>query len=120
MPFPLRLKGRKKSYGVRYSYDYAPGRVGGGQEINSVNDLKAVLRNGAYAWPGGYPLYFITNDGAALSFSTVLDELPRIMAAIKDRHDRSGWKVVGVDVNWEDDELYDDHTGEKIESAYGD
>mgnify|MGYP003342289360 FL=1 len=83
-------------------------------------DLKAVLRNGAYAWPGGYPLYFITNDGAALSFSTVLDELPRIMAAIKDRHDRSGWKVVGVDVNWEDDELYDDHTGEKIESAYGD
>jgi hypothetical protein len=21
-----------------------------------------------YAWPGGYPRYFITNDGAALSY----------------------------------------------------
>jgi hypothetical protein len=22
-----------------------------------------------YAWPGGYPRYFITNDGAALSYN---------------------------------------------------
>lgn len=29
-------------------------------------DIKKVLRQGAYAWPGGYPIYYVTRDGAAL------------------------------------------------------
>ena len=39
--------------------------------IKSVADLKATLRAGGFAWPGGYPLYFVTSDGGALSFATV-------------------------------------------------
>ena len=35
--------------------------------ITGVDDLKATLRAGQWAWPGGYPLFFITSDGAALS-----------------------------------------------------
>jgi hypothetical protein len=29
-----------------------------------------------------------------------------------------GWRVVACDTNWEDGELYCDHSGERIESAY--
>lgn len=32
--------------------------------INTTKDLKTALRNGKWACPGGYPLYFITSDGA--------------------------------------------------------
>tara|TARA_Y100001963_G_scaffold106161_1_gene146683 strand:+ start:415 stop:624 length:210 start_codon:yes stop_codon:yes gene_type:complete len=30
-----------------------------------------------------------------------------------------GWRVIAVGVNWEDENLLCDHTGEKIQSAYG-
>jgi hypothetical protein len=87
-------------------------------DIATVADLKATLRNGGYAWPGGYPLYFITNDGAALSFETVRREFRIVADAIR-QNDRSGWRVVGCDINYEDDDLFCDHSGDKIESAYG-
>ena len=87
--------------------------------IASVADLKATLRAGQYVWPGGYPQYFITTDGGALSYATVRKELRRVIDAVAHRHVDSGWCVCVTDVNWEDEELYDDHTGERIESAYG-
>jgi hypothetical protein len=34
--------------------------------IKSVSDYRKAVRNGPYAWPGGYPLFFVTSDGAAL------------------------------------------------------
>lgn len=79
--------------------------------------LKALLRAGQYAWPGGYQLYFVTSDGAALSFEAVLQEFRQVLNSIK--HGLSdGWRVVGVDINWEDQELYCEHTGKRIPSAY--
>jgi hypothetical protein len=85
--------------------------------INSISDFRKAMRHGPYAWPGGYPCYFVTSDGAALSFAAARQERRNILEAIRDK-DNSGWRVVGMDVNWEDSELYCDHTGEKIESAY--
>ena len=79
--------------------------------------LKATLRAGAYAWPGGYPLYFITDDGAALSFQTVRDNLRTILDSVR-WEIRDGWRVIGCAVNWEDHELTDSHTGELIECSY--
>ena len=87
-------------------------------DISTVADLKAAIRNGGYAWPGGYPLYFITSDGAALSFETAKREFRAIADAIR-QHDNSGWRIVACDINYEDDNLYCDHSGDKIESAYG-
>lgn len=78
-----------------------------------------ILEHGPYAWPGAYPLYFITGDGAALSFKAAKENRRLIMEAIDSKDTRSGWYVVDVDVNWEDDNLYCDHSSEKIESAYG-
>ncbi len=89
-----------------------------GSHIKTVADLKDAIRNGPWAWPGGYPIYFITDDGAALSFQTVKKEFRRIASSVKNK-DNDGWRVVAADINWEDTELYDDHTGKKIESAYG-
>lgn len=79
--------------------------------------LKA-LSKGAYAWPGGYPIYFLTSDGAVLSFKAAQEEKRQIVSAILNRDTRGGWHVEGADINWEDAQLYCDHTGERIESAY--
>jgi len=86
-------------------------------EISSGRELRATLRNGEFAWPGGYPLYFVTSDGAALSFSTVRDNLRSVIDSIRS-NSRDGWRVIGCQVNWEDSELYDDHTSVRIPSAY--
>ena len=86
--------------------------------IKTLSDFRAVMRNGAYAWPGGYPLYFITNDGAALSFDAVRQNLRFVIDSIANDL-RDGWRVVGCDVNWEDDSLLCDHTFQAIPSAYG-
>lgn len=86
--------------------------------INSISDFRKAIRSGPYAWPGGYPLYFITSDGGALAFTTASTERRCILEALRDQ-DNSGWRVIGMDVNWEDEQLTCDHTGERIESAYG-
>ena len=85
--------------------------------INTNKELKEVLRNGPFAWPGGYPLYFVTEDCGVLSFDAVKSELKQIMRAIKIR-DRGGWLVIGVDVNYEDPALFCEHTNKRIPSAY--
>ena len=83
----------------------------------STKDLKNQLRSGPFAWPGGYPLYFITDDCAALSFDAVSENLRSVLWSIRNEVN-DGWRVIGCDVNWEDASLYCDHTGKRIESAY--
>jgi hypothetical protein len=90
----------------------------GHNRIETVADLKATLRAGRYTDLGGYPLFFITNDGAALSFDAVTENLRTVMDSVANDI-RDGWKVVAVDINYEDTELTCDHTGKKIPSAYG-
>lgn len=68
----------------------------------------------AYAWPGGYPLYYVTSDGAALCPDCVNAEIASIDGATKG----DGWNVVGVDVNWEDAGMTCEHCSKRIESAY--
>jgi hypothetical protein len=87
-------------------------------QVNTIHDFRRAIRNGAYAWPGGYPLYFITSDGAALSFDAAKAERRNILQSIAHRSN-DGWRVIGADVNWEDQDLTCDHTGERIPSAYG-
>ena len=85
----------------------------------ALKQLKEALRNGPYAWPGGYPLYFIAAEGEALSFKAVQDNIKEVMRATYSRQYGNDWRVVGVQVNWEDDHLFCAHTNERIESAYG-
>lgn len=81
-------------------------------------DIKRALRSGPYAFPGGYPLYFITEDGGVLSFAAVRENWREIVSA-KLRQDKSGgWFVVAAAINYEDASLFCDHTNKRIESAY--
>ena len=98
---------------VRSNYRWTHARV------ESVADLKATLRAGGCAWPGGYPLYFVTADGGSLSFSTVRREFRLVADAIRRCDNTGGWRVIGCDINWEDDSLTDADTGERIPSVYG-
>ena len=74
-------------------------------------------RFSAYAWPGGYPVFHVCDDGAYLC--------PKCANAPQWRHGghsdetawRDGWLIIGSDINWEDPDLYCDHCGERIESA---
>jgi hypothetical protein len=86
--------------------------------IYTVSDFRKAMRHGPYAWPGGYPCYFITADGAALSFKTAKAERRQIVEAISHNQRHSGWQIVGMDINWEDHDLTCAHTDEKIEAAY--
>jgi len=85
---------------------------------DKIKQVKSLIANPC-AWPGGYPLFAITSDGAALCPACVKKELGNIVTAIaQDLED--GWKVEAITVNWEGTDLYCDHCSENIESAYGD
>lgn len=87
--------------------------------IESISDFRKAIRNGPYAWPGGYPLYFLMADGETLSFNAARDKSNRraILEAIAHKNDRQ-WQPVAMDINWEDDAMFCAHTNERIESAY--
>lgn len=67
-----------------------------------------------YAWPGGYPLYALMIDGAALSVDALRDNLTLVLAAPAG----SDWECVAIEINWEDESLVCAQTGRLIECAY--
>jgi hypothetical protein len=84
-----------------------------------LSELKRALRNGPHASPGGYPLFVVTSDGAALCFACVRKEWRQVCEAhIVPGYRRSGWFCEGIDTNWEDPALWCDHCSQRIESAY--
>jgi len=95
------------------------GYRGHAAKLETLAQVKAALRSGGFAWPGGYPLYFVTRDGAALSFEAVRSMFRQVASDFVD-DTSTGWRVEAVDANYEDSELRCDHTGELIPSAYGD
>lgn len=62
------------------------------RDIKTLADVKASLRAGPYAWPGGYECFFITRDGACLCFGCARKEFRQI--AWDFQNDCStGWRV---------------------------
>lgn len=61
----------------------------------------------AYAWPGGYPIYYVTSYN-----NIVCPECANKM--IKDEYE----DITDYDINWEDNKMFCEG-GCKIESAYG-
>jgi hypothetical protein len=72
------------------------------------------LANNPYCWPGGYPLFAITSDGAALCKCCAKTE----REAIATTTGTDGWCITAIDANWEDPSLFCDHCNARIESAY--
>ncbi len=72
----------------------------------------------AWAWPGGYPMYYVCKDGGTLCPTCANKEIDLIAAALHDEHDKQ-WGLAGLDVNYEDESLYCDHCSKQLESACG-
>jgi hypothetical protein len=87
--------------------------------IRTTKEFKATLRNGPYAWPGGYPLYFYMHDAAVLCFGCAGKEAKQIIRSIREKQN-DWWRVIGCEINHEDPHLTCCHCNEKIESAHGD
>jgi len=84
-------------------------------QSNSLR-LADQLTTSPYAWPGGYPMFALTTDGTALCHRCTASERESIGTTTG----TDGWTVELVAINWEDSELFCDHCGNRIESAYGD
>lgn len=72
-------------------------------------------------WPastdlGGYPLVYVCADGSELCPKCANDN---IKLTANPRAERD-WRIVAVDINYEDDSLNCDHCGGIIKPAYGD
>ncbi len=50
--------------------------------INSAADFYSALLQGSYAWPGGYPTYWIMADGEALMFNVAFTEAKLMLDAL--------------------------------------
>lgn len=74
----------------------------------------------AYAWPGGYPLYYLTSDCSVLCPDCVNSEIDRVDAEMRDPERHNQFQVVAVDVHWEGEPMQCEHCNAEIESAYGD
>ena len=84
----------------------------------TVDDFDNHLANGPYAWPGGYPLFFVMSDGEVLGFQAAIDNAEEIREAILN-DSNNGWRITTCCINWEDDFLVCCHDGDPIPSAYG-
>jgi len=84
----------------------------------TISEFREAMRRGKYTWPGSYPLYFVMADGAALSFEAARENRRLILEAIAHGHDEQ-WLPLGLQVNWEDQELYCADSNRKIKVAYG-
>jgi hypothetical protein len=60
-------------------------------------------------------VYFLTGDGGPLHIDTVIAEIAEV--DFTDPSDPQ-WFLVGYEVNYEDPDLIDAHTGQKIPAAY--
>lgn len=81
-------------------------------KINELRDSKGKLP--AYAWPGGYPIFYVVDDGESLCPECVNDP----SNPVHEDAPNDGWRIVGYDINYEDAQLYCAHCNKCIESAY--
>ena len=77
-----------------------------------------------YAWPGGYPVIYLTEDNAVLcpacangknDSEAYLDIDGRGRNGLKDPQ----WEICASDVHWEGEPIQCEHCNGEIESAYG-
>lgn len=81
-----------------------------------VSDVKLIRKEWpSWAWPGGYPIYYLTADNAVLCSKCANDNIK--LTSDPDGDDQ--WRIVDADINYEDTHLYCEHCNGLVESAYG-
>lgn len=66
--------------------------------------IKGYLRNGAYAWPGGYPIYYVTRDGGVLCPDCVRKNWSQVVYDHLHKCN-TGWRVDGAGILEGDPEI---------------
>lgn len=69
----------------------------------------------AYAWPGGYPLLYVLDDGESLCSDCVNDP----SNPIHEGGEPDGWRLEGCEIHWEGSPATCAHCGRETPSAYG-
>jgi hypothetical protein len=87
------------------------------RDIQNASQLKATLRNGEFAWPGGYQMYLITNDGQAMCFKCAIKNFRLVVSDWLSNCD-TGWKIVGCEINYEDQDCICCNCNKQIPAAY--
>lgn len=75
-----------------------------------------------YIWPGGYPLYAIAADCEVICHTCCESNAKLIISNTRGTQSACAdiaWRIVAVDVNWENESLYCANCNGLIESAYG-
>ncbi len=85
----------------------------------TIPQFRAAVRQGPYAWPGGYPLYAIADDGGLLCWDCLKTQRRLILESLRDRT-RDGWAVMAVEVLWEGPDECCSHCNAALPTAYGD
>lgn len=89
-----------------------------------LKELSRSLREGPFTSLGSYPKFWMTADQGVLSFDAIVENLWLVYRATRDYNQNvitqevKQWAITAVQVNWEDPDLYCDHTGNRIESAH--
>lgn len=76
--------------------------------------LQNFIRSGGYAWPGGYPMALLMEDGEVIDSKAARENYRLIR-----RETGRDWTPVDVFIHWEGEPLVCVHSGRLIESAYG-
>ena len=72
-------------------------------------------RKTPFAWPGGYAILSVMDDGGTLCFDCLQNESVHEDPAISD-----GWRYTAHYIHWEGESTYCDHCNKVLESEYGD
>lgn len=73
----------------------------------------------SFAWPGGYPIYYLMGDCECLCPDCANDPTNPIHEDKSEEDQHGEWRIVASDINWEDSQMFCVHCGKQIESAYG-
>jgi len=87
--------------------------------ITNTQELKQALRAGPYAWPGGYPTFFLAADGEPLCHKCVRRGFKSVLWEMHKPKQGDMFRVIAHEINYEDAALHCAHCEEPIESAYG-
>lgn len=74
------------------------------------------LATDRFAWPGGYEIFFVTDDGGTLCSPCVEKEWD---GCIADAYPNDGWNIVGFDHTGNTDEAVTcDHCNREVQAAW--
>ena len=85
--------------------------------LDQIRDDKGLLP--VYAWPGGYPVVYITTDGGTFCPDCANGQNGSEARTEPGNYPNDGWVIVGHAIHWEGDPISCDHCNTEIESAYG-